>query len=266
MDSILLVMLTSGLNEADLRPALLLLANCHRHMAKKLRQTSENARATEESKHHDARSIVLFQKLFGTSSPPPIFDNSCVVQFPPPLVAGLRGQSTDNTLPQSSDQASDSFSTSKIWTADRPGTHDGTLLLSPQSGQKKMLEKEIQSLHDRLRNLEGILNQERVAKRSMEDRLAVERHRRQTIKEKLKKAERTIVETHRSEQYALEQYHAELEARRRAEDSIAELRERIALLGRELEVVQENDEKTKDFLRKMGLSLMKAANGNFTTG
>ncbi|TBU41691.1 hypothetical protein BD309DRAFT_867846 [Dichomitus squalens] len=253
------VMQGNGLDEADLRPALLLLANCCREMSKKLRHTPGDAGAMEESKQYATQSIELFRKVYGSSGPPPIFDGFRVPQASSPLAAGTLLAPFDPTRSQVASRTTTPLATSSAELASRHGTPNA---ISAENERKKMLERKIQSLRDRLRTQEESLDQERCARRKVEDRLDLERLCRQTLEEQLKTAEESAIRALRGEESALDQCRAELEMRRQSEERIAELRDRIAMLERKLEEVLENDMKTKDYLRRMGLSLMKAANGD----
>ncbi len=123
----------------------------------------------------------------------------------------------------------------------------------------KMLEREIQSLRDKQHKQQDTLLRTRSAKRKVQDELDREQHRRRKLEGQLEKAEKALTGAQRDEQYALEQCRAELETRRRAEDHVEELKQRVAVVEARLAEGEERERKTKEYFQKMGVAFLKAS-------
>ncbi|KAI1796349.1 hypothetical protein LXA43DRAFT_615429 [Ganoderma leucocontextum] len=251
------VMLGNGLEESDLRPAILLLADCYRHLARKLGGNPNDAEAVEDSKLLYVQSIELLRKVFGPSGIPSMFRDSVVASSPTPTPAGgvpLAPSKSINVPP----------TTSAVKSVGPCGTPIRTPPTSPAYGQVTILRREVESLRNRHRHQQDALSRERSTKRKLEDSLGSERHRRRRLEDDLKKAEKLAVSARRGEEYALDQCRVEHETRRQAEDQVDELKGYITAMEPMLERGEENDKKTKEYLRKVAISLMKAADGNLT--
>ncbi|KAM5531867.1 hypothetical protein V8D89_014497 [Ganoderma adspersum] len=254
------VMLGNGLEESDLRPAILLLADSYRHLARKLGGNSNNPEAIEDSKLLYAQSVELLCKVFGPCGIPSMFRDSVLAATPTPTpVVGVPlGPSKSINTPAMSDNRMPptALSFGPCTTSDR------TPPASPSHGQVKILQREVESLRDRHRHQQDTLSRERSTKRKLEDSLDSERHRRRRLEEDLKKASKSVVSARRGEEYALDQCRVEHETRRRAEGQVEELKGYITAMEPILERGEENEKKTKEYLRKVAISLMKAADGN----
>ena len=240
------MMLGNGLEEADLRPAILLLADCYRHLARRLGGNLNDPGAVEDSRVLNAQSIELLRKVFGPSGIPSIFRDTGAA--PPSTTAPIGG------VP---------LGPSKSINAPIPKDRR-TPPTSPSHGQVKILQREIESLRDRHRHQQDALSRERSAKRKLEDNLGSERHRRRRLEDDLKKAEKLALSARRGEEYAVDRCRVEHETRRKAEGQVEELKGCIATMEPILEKGVENDKMTKEYLRKVAISLMKAADGNLT--
>ncbi|PIL34105.1 hypothetical protein GSI_03816 [Ganoderma sinense ZZ0214-1] len=254
------VMLGNGLKECDLRPAILLLADSYRHLARTLGSNTNDLEALEDSKLLYAQSIELLRKVFGSSGIPSMFRDSILASTPTSNHTGGVPlgpfQSVNTLVPGDMRMAPTTASFGPCATPNR------TPPASPAHGQVKILQREVESLRDRHRHQQDALSRERSAKRKLEDSLDSERHRRRRLEEDLKQASKSAVCARRGEEYALDQCRVEHESRRRAEGEVEELRGYIAAMEPMLERGEENEKKTKEYLRKVAISLMKAADGN----
>ena len=253
-------MLGNGLDESDLRPAILLLADSYRHLARKLGGNSNNPEALEDSKLLYAQSVELLRKVFGSCGIPSMFLDSILEATPTPTPAEEvpLGLSKSINTPAIGDKR-----IPPTMLSSGPCTiPNRTPPASPSHGQVKILQREVESLRDRHRQQLDALSRERSAKRKLEDSLDSERHRRRRLEEDLKKASKSAVSARRGEEYALDQCRVEHETRRRAEGQVDELKAYVSAMEPMLERGEENEKKTKEYMRKVAISLMKAADGN----
>ncbi len=261
-------MLGNGLEESDLRPAILLLADCYRHLGRRLSDNLSDSEAAEGSKLLHAQSIELLRKVFGPSGIPSMFRDSILASSPtldPNPAGGVPlAPSKSVNVPAASDQCTPQTTSAAKSLGPAYGSPNRTPPASPAHGQMKILQREVESLRDRHRHQQDALSRERSAKRKLEDNLGSERHRRRRLEDDLKKAEKLAVSARRGEEHALDQCRVEHETRRRAEGHVEELTGYISAMEPVLEREQENDKKTKEYLRKVAISLMKAADGNLT--
>ena len=285
------VMVSIGMDLSQLRPAVLMLSSCHLDLARQLRAPS--GEETPESKSHLDKACEGFRKVYGAFEPPPPYvpvDRHSVTSAPysARAQASVLSNATTSaaTMMAQVNLASDSHSEAAVSGRDTstpkpksagPSTPQpasraaaGTPRTSPvavpsptgpRHGQLKMLEREIQELRDRQQKQHDSLERARAAKRKLEDDLDREQHRRRKLESQLDKAEKNVAGAQRGEEYALEQCRAEVETRRRAEDRVKKLKEKIATIEPKVAECEERERKTKEYFGKLGITFLKAARG-----
>ncbi|KAI0675059.1 hypothetical protein C8Q78DRAFT_1010282 [Trametes maxima] len=244
------VMTGAGMDQSQLKPAMLMLSSCHFDIAKRLR--AQAGAETKESKSHFDLAYEYLRNVYGTFVPPlstaqnnqhPACPSSmtCVTALPE-----VNGPSTPKAKRVNNTRLSP-----------KP-----TLRYS----RVKIPEREIQSLRDRQADQSENLDRARVAKRKFEEDLEAERHVRRRLEQKLDSAEREVEDAKEGAEFALEQCHLETAIRpqteQRAEETHQESMSARAAMEPKVAEHAEWDRRIKDFFGKLGVMFLKAARGD----
>ena len=224
-------MLSAGMENTQLKPAMLMLSTCHLDVARQLR--GQNGTETQQSKHHLSQACDGFRRVYGAFElPPPASAVATTRVTAPPPTPSLSQPATAPPAPPPPSQARAQHP---------PGS---PVPSSPRHGQVKMLEREVQSLRDRQQNQIESLARTRAAKRKLEDELEREAHRRRRAEDALADAERRLADA------------------RRAEVRAEELRARVDALEPKVREGEEQARRTKEYFGKLGFAFLKAARGD----
>lgn len=277
---ILKVMLSVGMDISQLKPAVLMLSSCHLDVACQLRML--DGTDTPESKLHRDKACDGFRQIYGDYQPDSSNMNAEDDSHPDPNHAGpvpARTPSNANLFATVSSSA-----LMNVGRLGPPGRHPVTPETAPRiaevrgapgspttpkasqpgpsHGQIRMLEREIDSLRDKQQKYQDSLHRARTSKRKLQEELDREQHRRRKLEEELEKAENTAAVAQRGEEYALERCRAEIEARRRSEECVERLQERISAIEPKVAESEERDRKTREYFGKLGVAFLKAARGD----
>ena len=272
-----------GMNENDLRPALLMLSSCHTELGKRARSLLGDEAAL--TKHHLYMSQMYLQKVYGTG----------VLSGP----AALQGQRRSVSLPRSSRgylANASNLSSDMATTTTTNTTTDSTIdtsCSSPPSGLRGGRQNSIQNLnYDQLKiyvtdlehqvgrsagectipptHMESAtaaiathahVNQLRSAKRKLEEEIEAERRARRKVEEELDGTLRELTSVKRGERHALELCKREVEERRKAEERLERMRERLERAVRERREAVGREMRVREGVGRMGAMFLRMAEG-----
>lgn len=222
-----------GMDPAKLKPVVLMLASCHLDLSRRARTT--NGGETPASLALFEKARTGFQQVYGTFVAPP--------------TSGHPPSSSSSTRPDPGTNGQDN---PKRAPSESP---DKVALSRAQTGQIKILEREIQALRDRQADQAHALEAARLGKRKAEDGQSSERHARRKIEKELERVEADLAAARRRENYALDQCRAEVESRRRMETEAEERR-------RAVEEAETKEKRAREYFAKLGVFFLKAARGD----
>ncbi|CDO75645.1 hypothetical protein BN946_scf184743.g5 [Trametes cinnabarina] len=256
MSAMVEVMLDAGMEDSDMKPALLLLSSCHLDIAKRLRIQAGSE--TAESRIHFEEACAGLRRVYGT------------FVSPPDITSEYTHQPRRSTTAWPGSQPSDAEAICNESSATTPKASANSAKLPdciPRYSEMKILEREVQCLRDRQASHADSLSRARMAKHKLEDDLNAERRLRRRLERHLDKAEKDVAGAQETERHALEQSRADAETRRRAEEDAERMRQEVVDIRATLEpkVAQyaECEGKFRDFFGKMGIAFLKAARGEF---
>ena len=195
-----------GVGADQLKPALLYLSGCELELAKLAK--AEKKDSSIISKHYSAAQTWL-QKVFGVRdhlrAQPYAKDNQSIMKEEP-------FKDVNNILPS---RASDSSQGSRFRIPDR---------------DIKWMEREIQSLRDRNASQVKQLSQLRSTKHKLEDDYLYERDLRSKYQRQLEGLKGGLNSARKMEKHALEQVTREVAARRKAQETVLEMKTALGLM------------------------------------
>ncbi|KAF7790383.1 hypothetical protein EIP86_001338 [Pleurotus ostreatoroseus] len=229
------------LPEAELKPAYLMMAGCHSDLSK--------TASAEDVKAHMVKAQECLQKVYGTNVP----SLGAVSQKRDRDGRNRLAANSNNSAVHAQPRGKDNRTVSQ------------PRLSSADESRLRILEREVQSLRDRLRNATVNLATARGAKDQLEDEVSSERETRHKLERELADAMEELDGARKGERYALEQCRREVDSRRRIEERAVELRDETASLRREIDVkdreIVERERKMKETFGRFGELFIRVSRG-----
>lgn len=248
-----------GIEECQLKPAMLMLSSCHLDVRKQLRALAGSE--TADSKYHFEKGCEGLRCVYGAFVPPS--STSLASSHTQPLCSA-----TAEIFASTKNDGHHSEQPIPLTEAPRCDDPASTISarFSPQYAKLKILEREVRSLRDRQVDQTETLDRTRAAKRKLEDDLQTERRVRAKLERELEQAEADAFGALQGERHALERCCTEVDTRRRAEVRAEEMQQEAmevrAALEPKVAEYTKRERTFTDLFGRLGVAFLKAASGD----